>query len=65
MGHPGDRWIVGFVIDFATGSAYKLEPAFVNVALESRGDQDFALVRILDEDRKLLREERLLLEPTR
>jgi hypothetical protein len=44
---------------------YQLEPAFVNVALESTGDQDFALVRILDEDRKLLREERLLLEPTR
>lgn len=58
-------WILGFVIDFATGSAYKLEPAFVNVALVSAGGQDFALVRILDEDRRLLQEERLLLERTR
>jgi hypothetical protein len=56
-------WIVGFIIDFATGAAYKLEPAFVNVTLERADDQTFALVDILDEDRKLIRQERLLLLP--
>jgi hypothetical protein len=56
-------WILGFIIDFATGAAYKLEPAFVNVTMERADDQAFALVRILDADRRLLREERLLLVP--
>lgn len=54
-------WVLGFIIDFATGAAYKLEPAFVNVTLERADDQAFALVQILDEDRKLIRQERLLL----
>jgi len=56
-------WIVGFIIDFATGAAYKIEPAVVDVTLEQAGDQAFALVRILDADRRLLREDRLLLVP--
>jgi hypothetical protein len=57
-------WIVGFIIDFATGSAYKLEPALVNVTLEE-GEQVFAVVRFLNGDHELLREERLLMIPSR
>jgi hypothetical protein len=56
-------WIVGFIVDFATGAAYKLEPAIVNVTLE-RADQMVAIVQFLDGDQKLIREERRLLVPT-
>jgi hypothetical protein len=56
-------WILGFIIDFATGSAYKVEPAVINVSLERADDQDFALVSIYNEDHQLLQMERLLLQP--
>ena len=56
-------WIVGFLIDFATGSAYKIEPSVVTVTLERADEQDFALVRIFNDEQELLREERLLLQP--
>ena len=54
-------WIVGFGIDFITGSAYKLEPSFVQVALQEVGNEMFAVIRLLDEDQKLLEERKLLM----
>lgn len=57
-------WIVGFIVDFATGSAYKLEPAVVNVTLE-RGDEVYAVVQFLNEDRELIHEERVKMVPSR
>lgn len=57
-------WIVGFIVDFATGSAYKLEPAVVNVTLE-RGDEVHAIVQFLNDDRELIQEERVKMVPIR
>lgn len=57
-------WLVGFIVDFATGSAYKLEPAVVNVSLE-RGAQTFAVVQFLSEDGELIKKERLEMVPVR
>jgi len=57
-------WIVGFIVDFATGAAYKLEPAIVNVALEE-GEQTVAVVQFLDHNHELLRTERLTMVPVR
>lgn len=56
-------WIVGFGIDFLTGSAYKLEPSYVQVALQEAGDEMFAVIRFLDDGQKLLEERKLLLVP--
>lgn len=55
-------WIVGFIIDFATGSAYKLEPSVVDVELE-RGQELVAVVRFLNQDRRVLQESRLVMVP--
>ena len=54
-------WIVGFIVDFASGSAYKLEPALVNITLVSRTAADGstatdARVAMLDDQGKLIRE---------
>jgi hypothetical protein len=57
-------WIVGFIVDVATGSAYKLEPALINVTLE-RGDTTIAVVDILDRDGQLIDQQRLPLTPKR
>jgi hypothetical protein len=62
-------WILGFGIDFISGSAYKLEPSVVTVtlakALDDAGvEQTFGVVRQLDEQGKLLREDRVQLVPT-
>jgi len=54
----------GFIVDFASGAAYKLEPAFVNVTLQ-RGSEVVALVRVFNNDQELLREERLIMVPIR
>jgi len=56
-------WIVGFAVDFLTGSAYELEPALVQVSLEQSRAGDYANVRIYDESGRLIGEERLLLIP--
>lgn len=56
-------WILGFGIDFLTGSAYKLEPSLVRVTLQQVDDEMFAVVRFLDEEHKLLDEQRLLMVP--
>lgn len=54
-------WIVGFAVDFATGSAYKLEPALVQITLvETRTTAGLveteAVIRMLDDRGKLIRE---------
>ena len=54
-------WILGFVIDFASGSAYKLEPAQVNISLVAKvaangQSQTDALVALYDAKGKLIRE---------
>ncbi len=56
-------WIVGFGIDFLTGSAYKLEPSFVQVTLQEVASEMFAVIRLLDQDQQLLEERKLLLVP--
>jgi len=53
-------WIVGFAVDFATGSAYKLEPALVEITLvESRSStgalETNAVIKMLDKDGRLIR----------
>jgi hypothetical protein len=63
-------WIVGFIVDFATGSAYKLEPAVVQVALQPRSGEGteseaHAVVRLLDMRGRVISEARVRLEPTR
>ena len=62
-------WIPGFIIDFATGSANKLEPALVQIALE-RGtagtpdaDKVFGVVKQLDSKGKVMSEQRVELTP--
>lgn len=52
-------WIIGFAIDFLSGSAYKLEPAFVQVTLQRTGAQTGALIQFLDAERRVV-DERLL-----
>ena len=56
-------WIVGFIVDFATGSAYKLEPSLVQVDLQQVGDDAYAVIHIYNADKKLLEERRLLMVP--
>jgi hypothetical protein len=55
-------WIVGFAVDFLTGSAYKLEPAIVNVTLE-RGVETVAIVQFFNNNQELLGERRLQMVP--
>ena len=56
-------WIVGFGIDFLTGSAYKLEPSFVQVTLQQVAGELFAVIRLIDDDHNLLEERKLLMIP--
>lgn len=63
-------WFVGFAVDFMTGAAYKLEPATVQVALVRQADdagvvQLYGVVRQLDIRNRVLREQRVLLQPVR
>ena len=63
-------WIPGLIIDFVTGSANKLEPAMVQIALQ-RGaagvdaEQLFGVVRQLDGKGKVLSEQSVELQPVR
>ena len=58
----------GIVIDFVTGSAYKLEPAFVSVTLDEMAglpgsaSSVFVVVELLDEDRDLIRRDTVRLQ---
>jgi hypothetical protein len=61
-------WIPGFIIDFATGSANKLEPALVQVSLpRGVGEMDegklFGIVRQLDSKGRGLSEQKVELYP--
>ena len=56
-------WIVGFIVDFATGSAYKLEPATVQVGLVEGGADLWAEVRFFDEAGRIITEQRLKMIP--
>jgi uncharacterized protein YceK len=56
-------WIVGFGVDFATGSAYKLEPSLVQVSLHQADDGMYAVIHVYNADKKLLDEKRLLMVP--
>ena len=63
-------WIVGFIVDFATGSAYKLEPSQIQIALVKVADaagaeQVYGVVRQLDDAGRVLSEQRVLLQPER
>jgi hypothetical protein len=63
-------WIVGFAIDFISGSAYKLEPAQVQIAMVRAADgsgtmQLYGVVRQLDGKGQLINEQRVLMQPTR
>ena len=55
-------WIVGFAIDFITGSAYKLEPSLVTVALQ-QAEELTAVLQFFDEDGEVIRTERLEMLP--
>ena len=63
-------WIPGLIIDFATGSANKLEPSLVQVSLQ-RGtagidsDRLFGIVKQLDASGKVMSEQRIELSPVR
>jgi hypothetical protein len=54
---------VGFAIDFLSGSAYKLEPAFVQVTMQRVGAQAGALIQFLDAERRIIDERILPLIP--
>lgn len=56
-------WIVGFAVDFLTGSAYKLEPALVQVTMERADDSLQAVIRVYNAGNKLIEERRLLMVP--
>lgn len=60
-------WIVGFAVDFATGSAYKLEPAMVDISLVKTagadGTEAAALVKLHDVKGRLIRELTVPLTP--
>ena len=52
----------GFIVDFLTGAAYKLEPTLVNVTLE-RSIETVAVVRFFNSDQKLIKEQRRQMVP--
>lgn len=56
-------WLVGFIVDFASGSAYKLEPSLVQVSLAQADDETYAIIRIYNAEKRLLEEKRLLMVP--
>lgn len=63
-------WVVGFIVDFATGSAYKLEPAIVEVTLvqqlnDSGYLEPYGVVRLLDRQGRVVAEESVKLVPIR
>lgn len=62
-------WIPGFIVDFASGSAHKLEPAVVQVALQRgvAGDEAgklFGVVKQLDAAGRVIGEHRVEMIPT-
>jgi hypothetical protein len=63
-------WIPGLIIDFVTGSASKLEPSLVQVALQrgvagTDADKLFGIVKQLDASGNVMSEQRIELHPDR
>lgn len=57
-------WVIGFGVDFIGGAAWKLEPALVDIRMARSGDGTMsAVVRLLDDDGKLIREVTLPMLP--
>jgi hypothetical protein len=56
-------WIIGFGVDFLTGSAYKLEPALVQVTMQNDEESTYAVIRIYNASDRLIEEKRLLMVP--
>ncbi len=61
-------WVLGFAIDFISGSAYKLEPAQVQIAMVRASDeagvtQLFGVVRQLAADGAVISEQKVLMVP--
>jgi hypothetical protein len=56
-------WLVGFGVDFLTGSAYKLEPALVQISLARADGQTFAVIELFNEDNQLIDGRRILMVP--
>jgi len=61
-------WLVGFVVDFASGSAYKLEPAVVSLDLQTATLEDgrnalFAVVSLRDKAGHEIQTKRVEMEP--
>ena len=61
-------WLVGFVVDFASGAAYKLEPAVVSVNLQTATLDDgrsalFAIVSFRDKADREIQTKRVEMEP--
>jgi hypothetical protein len=56
-------WIIGFGVDFLTGSAYKLEPALVQVTMQNDEESTYAVIRIYNAADRLIEEKRLLMVP--
>jgi hypothetical protein len=63
FGNLFEGWIVGFVVDFATSSAYTLEPALVSVSLTRATDTLYAVVRFYTDRNGLITERRMKLIP--
>jgi hypothetical protein len=63
-------WVPGFIIDFASGSAHKLEPAIVQVTLQrgvagADADKLFGVIKQLDASGRVINEQLVELQPTR
>jgi len=60
-------WLIGFIVDFASGAAYKLEPAQVQVTLQTasaHGSNDvFALVQFMADNGEVVASKLVELEP--
>jgi hypothetical protein len=63
-------WVPGFIVDFASGSAHKLEPSVVQVTLQRgvAGDEAgklFGIVKQLDAGGRVVGETRVEMVPNR
>jgi hypothetical protein len=62
-------WVPGFIVDFASGSANKLEPSLVQVTLQRgvAGAEEgklFGVVKQLDSSGRIVSEQKIELQPT-
>lgn len=57
-------WVLGFAIDFLTGSSYTLEPSLVQVTLQEADADMYAIVKLFEED-TVVAEKRLRMIPAK